>query len=186
MDWRWRRETGSVRRRVCGPRRSAGSRMPPGNAQQRYRIEIEHRLGVRMVALADVVAGEAKNIAHAQSGRAQNVALQRDAVAVAAGELRHRRQSVGDQDGGGGSARHMAIRAGAVGDVDGVDQDRGSGRRVRSARRDRLESGGETSTVTTKRPDLHACSKLKLSRAGASRRPDGGRLRMRAIDHAQP
>jgi hypothetical protein len=31
-----------------------------------------------------------------------------------------------------------------------------------------LESGGETSTVTTKRPDWQACSKPKVSRAGAT------------------
>ena len=31
-----------------------------------------------------------------------------------------------------------------------------------------LESGGETSTVTTKRPDWQACSKPKVSRAGAA------------------
>jgi len=37
-----------------------------------------------MIALTDVVAGKAKNIAHSQGSCAQNVALQRDTVTVAA------------------------------------------------------------------------------------------------------
>ena len=49
-----------------------------------------------------------------------------------------------------------------------------------------LESGGEISTVTTKRPDWQACSKPNVSRAGAARRADDGRRRMRAVDHPQP
>ena len=64
-----------------------------GDAQQRDRIEVEHRLGLRVVALADVVAGQAEDIAHAQGGRAQDVALQRDAIAVAAGDLADRREA---------------------------------------------------------------------------------------------
>ena len=49
-----------------------------------------------------------------------------------------------------------------------------------------LESGGETSTVVTKRPDWQACSKPKLSRAGTA----VGRMAVgyacAAIDHPQP
>ena len=31
-------------------------------------------------------------------------------------------EAVGDQEGGGADARHVAVAAGAVGDVDGIDQ----------------------------------------------------------------
>src|SRR4030067_779 len=65
--------------RLCSPRaaggESAGVAHAPGDAQQRDRIEIEHRLGIGMVALADVVAGEAENIAPAPPGRTPKVGL---------------------------------------------------------------------------------------------------------------
>ena len=55
--------------------------------EQRHGVQIEHRLGLGMVAQLGVVAGQAQNVVDAQHGGAQQVGLQRDAVAVAAGQL---------------------------------------------------------------------------------------------------
>ena len=138
-----------------------------------------------MVALADVVAGEAKNIAHAQSGRAQNVALQRDAVTVATGKLRDRSDPLATR-----MAAAAALDMWQLAPAPSVMLMASTRSRKREARAISTagseESGGETSTVTTKRPDLHACSKLKVSRAGAACGRIGGRGRMRAVDHPQP
>ena len=57
-----------------------------------------------------------------QRGGADQIALQRDAVAVAAGELQDRLDAGLDQHRRGGDRAEMRARAGAVGDVDGVGQ----------------------------------------------------------------
>ena len=138
-----------------------------------------------MVALADIVAGEAKNIAYAQSGCAENVALQCNTIAVSAGELCDRSEPAGDQNGGGGGAGHVAIGAGAVGDIDGVDQiaEAGAARDqhggIGGVGRGDLDGGDET-------PGL---ARLFETEGLACRRgvdADSGRRRMRAVDHLQP
>ena len=55
--------------------------------EQRGGVEVEDRLGLGMVAALHAVAGQAEHVAHAQRGRAQHVALDGDAVVVAAGDL---------------------------------------------------------------------------------------------------
>jgi hypothetical protein len=57
--------------------------------QQRHAVEVEHRLGLRMVAGLHPVAGQAQHVGHAHGRAAQDVALDRDAVLVAAGDLHH-------------------------------------------------------------------------------------------------
>ncbi len=89
--------------------------------EQRHAVEIEHGLGLRMVAVAHTVAGEAQHVADAHRGAAEDVALDRDAVAVAAGDLHHGRVADAGQERADGEARHVAIGAAAVGGVDRVD-----------------------------------------------------------------
>ena len=62
----------------------------PRGLGERARIEIEHRLGLRLVAGVRVVAAQQQEIADAHRGGAHEIALERDAVAVAAGELKDR------------------------------------------------------------------------------------------------
>ena len=58
-----------------------------GGLQQMDGIEVENTFGLRLIAHAGVVAGQAEHVAHAESRRAEQVALDGDAVAVAAGDL---------------------------------------------------------------------------------------------------
>ena len=89
---------------------------------QGRRIDVEHRLGVGLVAGLGVVAGEAQQVAHAAGGGAHQLALQRDAVAVAAGELEDRLDAFAREHRRRDRRRQMRARAGAVGDVDGVGE----------------------------------------------------------------
>ena len=56
-------------------------------SQQRQRVEVEHRLGFRMVARLHAVAGQAQDVGDAERRGAEHVALDRDPVVVAAGDL---------------------------------------------------------------------------------------------------
>ena len=79
--------------------------------EQRHAVEIEHRLRLRMVARLHAVAGQAQHVAHAHRGAAEDVALDRDAVAVAAGDLHDRRVADARQQRADGEARHVAVGA---------------------------------------------------------------------------
>ena len=59
--------------------------------QQRHAVEVEDRLGARLVAGLHAVAGQAHDVGDAHGGSAQHVALDGDAVLVAAGDLHDRR-----------------------------------------------------------------------------------------------
>ena len=87
--------------------------------------EIESRSNTgfasRMVAALHAVAGETQHVADAERRRAEHRALDGDAVIVAAGNLQHRRKADAGQDRADGDARHVTMRAGAVGGVDAVD-----------------------------------------------------------------
>ncbi len=78
------------------------------------------RIGV--VAEGLVIAGQAEQVAHPQRVGAQQVALDRQAVAVAAGHLDDRFQPFLDDDGPGADAGHAHDGGLVVGDVDRVDQ----------------------------------------------------------------
>ena len=101
---------------------SLASRSRRAVSSKRARIEIEHRLGIGLIAGARIVAAQHQQIAHADRRRAQQVALQRDAVAVAAGELEDRLDPCSTSSRRRGHRAEMRPRAGAVGDVDGVGQ----------------------------------------------------------------
>ena len=107
---------------LAAGRQFAAVAQAPRGLEQRARVEIEHRLGVGLIAGARVVAAQHQQIAHAAGSRAQQIALQGDAVAVAAGELQHRLDAVLDQQRGRRHRAEMRARAGAVGDVDRVGE----------------------------------------------------------------
>src|SRR5215831_12697635 len=81
-----------ARRRV----QPAPGQQPPlvahgaGGPDELDAVQVEHGLGVRVVAEPRVVAGHQDHVGDAQGGGGQQVRLERDAVAVAAGDLHDR------------------------------------------------------------------------------------------------
>ena len=92
-----------------------------GDVEQRHAVQIEHRLRLRMIARLHPVAGQAQHVADAHGGAAQDVALNRDAVLVAAGDLHDGRVADARQQGAHRETRHVAVRAAAVGGIDRID-----------------------------------------------------------------
>ena len=91
-----RRVHGGVRdtdEKIGGPAHLAPVRQLPTIADagsrrgQRRRIEIEYRLGVRLISCAGIVPLEQQKIGNAERGRAEELALQGDPISVAAGDL---------------------------------------------------------------------------------------------------
>jgi len=91
------------------------------DTKQRHAVEIEDRLGLRMIAGLHAIACQAQHVAHAHGGPAEDVSLDRDAILVAAGDLHDRRVTDARQQRANRNARHMAIRAASVGRIDGID-----------------------------------------------------------------
>ena len=89
--------------------------------EQRDAVQIEYRLRLRMIARLHAVAGQAQHVAYAHGGAAQDVALNGDAVFVAAGDLHDGRVADARQQRTHRDARHVAIGAAAVGSVDCID-----------------------------------------------------------------
>ncbi len=92
----------------------------PRGLGERARIEIEHRLGVRLVASLGIVAAQQQQIADAEGGCTHQVALERNAVTVAAGELEDRLDAGLDEQRGRCGRRHVGAGTRTVGHVDGV------------------------------------------------------------------
>ena len=89
--------------------------------EQGHGIQVEHGLGLGMVAHLGVVAGEAQDVVNAQHSGTQKVRLQGDAVPVPAGQLEDGVQA-GILQHLAGSQRTQAHNRGLViGDVDEVD-----------------------------------------------------------------
>ena len=63
-----------------------------------------------------------QKVAGAKRGGAHQIGRQRNAVAVAAGDLQHRLMAVPDEQCGRGEARHGGAGGGGVGNIDRVDQ----------------------------------------------------------------
>ncbi len=101
-------------------RQFAGVAKPPRGIEQRTRIEIKHRHGIRLVTGARIVTAQHQQIAHARGCRAQQVALQRDTIAITAGELKNRFDALLHEHGGGSNGAEMGPCAGTVGDIDGI------------------------------------------------------------------
>ena len=88
--------------------------------EQRDGIEVEDRHGAGLVAGLHAVAGQAEDVGDAHRGGAEHVALDGDAVAVAAGDLQHRRVAHAGQKRADADRRHVAVGAGRIDGVDGV------------------------------------------------------------------
>ena len=124
---------------------------PPRGLDQRLRVDVEHRLGVGLVAGLRVVAGEKEEVADAERRRAHHLALQRDAVLVAAGDLQDRLDAGAEEKARCGQRAHMRARAGAVGDIDRVGQALEPAAFCKSSAASH-ETGGASSAVMTNRP----------------------------------
>ncbi len=73
-----------------------------------------------MVTKPLVIACQAEQVAHPESVSAQQVALDRQAVAVAAGHLDDRLQPFIDHDRPGADAGHAHDRGLVIGDIDRI------------------------------------------------------------------
>ena len=157
---------------------SPRSRIADRGLDQRARIEIEHRLGVGLVARARIVAAQHQQIADAERRRAEQIALQREPVAVAAGELQHRLDAALATGSRPPRARPdgRARRPPSVTLTASARPFSGSALASRSSRSH--ETGGVTSAVMTKRPEASAPLALAL-------RPFPF-LRMDDFPHAKP
>ncbi len=85
------------------------------------RVEIEHALGLLVVAHHRVVAGEAEDVGDAHERRRQQVGLQAQTVAVAAGGLEDGVAAAADDLAGDRERAQAHDRALVVGDVQAVD-----------------------------------------------------------------
>ena len=85
------------------------------------RVEIEHALGLLVVAHHGVVAGEAEDVGDAQEGRRQKVGLQPQAVAVAARGLEDGIAAAANDLAGDRQGAHAHHSALVVGHVEAVD-----------------------------------------------------------------
>ena len=125
-----------------------------GGGGEAVGVEVEDAGGVGVVAALGAVAGHQQHVGHAEAAGGEQVALQRDPVAVAARHLHHRVEPLGQQHGAPGEARHPHPRALVVGDVGrvhpaaqepgGLPQPRDVGPpRRRDLRRDREPPGAQ-------------------------------------------
>jgi hypothetical protein len=93
----------------------------PQGPQQLDAVQVEHRLGPRVVAELRVVAGHDQDVADAEGTGAEQVGLQCDAVAVPAGHLHDRLEPSGQHGQTARPAGQPHVRALVVGHVDRVD-----------------------------------------------------------------
>ncbi len=91
-----------------------------GGLDEADAVEVEHGLGAGVVAEPGVVAGHQQHVRDAQRARRDQVRLQREPVAVAAGELHDRLDPRLGRQQAARPARHPHVRARVVGDVHGV------------------------------------------------------------------
>jgi hypothetical protein len=85
------------------------------------RVEVEYAAGLGLVAGGDVVAREAADALDPVQRGADDVGLEREAVAVAADELHHGLHAELLERDCDGHRRGVRVRGGVVGGVDGVD-----------------------------------------------------------------
>ncbi len=132
--WIGRKSKGGANGLIAAPRKTCGgvvSLRPERNfavvahdadgLEQRHGIEVEDGLGAGLVARLHAVAGEAQDVVHAHRRRAEHVALDGDAVLVAAGDLHDRRIAHAGQQRADADRRHVAVGAGGIDGVDAVD-----------------------------------------------------------------
>ena len=93
----------------------------PGAFHQVAAFIVEDGLCLRLIPGGGVVTAQNQQVLYTERSTTQQVGLQGDPVAVAAGELQYRFDPVLEQQTGGDHARHMCACAGAVGNVRGID-----------------------------------------------------------------
>ena len=120
------------------------------------RIEVEDALGLLVVAHHGMVAGEAEDVGDAQESRRQQVGLQTQAVAVAAGGLEDGVAAPAHDLAGDGQGAQAHDRALVVGDVETVDLVLEQVDVVQHASATLVPLGGPISPETTKLPLLQA------------------------------
>ena len=85
-------------------------------------VEIEHAACLGLVAGGHVVAGQAADVLHPVHRRAHQLGLEREPVAVAAGQLHHRLDAGLDQPDGDRQRRGVRVRGRVVGRVERVHE----------------------------------------------------------------
>ena len=98
-----------------------------GHLQQTHRFQFVHRLGIRLIASPHRIAREAQHIANAQGVGPQQLRLQGNPVAVAAGELQHGFNAEIQQQPAHRQAAHAHHGPAAIGDIHRIHQRRQQG-----------------------------------------------------------
>ena len=119
-EWRAAKEQARAHAEFASGQKPALVAQDARGLQERHAVQIAHGLRVRMVAHDGAVAGEAEQVAYAQCRRAQDVALDRNSVPVAASDLHHRLAARLQQQRRNAEAGHVAVGAAAIGDVDRI------------------------------------------------------------------
>jgi hypothetical protein len=83
-------------------------------------VKIKDALGLGLVAGGHVVAGQAEHILHPHCRRAQNIALNGNAIAVAATYLQDSFIAGPSQQSTAAHTAHMAVGPGTIGGINGV------------------------------------------------------------------
>ena len=150
---------------------------------QMDRVEIEHALGLLVIAHHRVVAGEAEDVGDAQERGRQQVGLQAQAVAVAAGGLEDGVAAAAHDLAGHRQGAQAHDRALVVGDVQAVDTCPSAGRCRAACARHWCPSAGRSRRRRRSyrccrrrgRCPLHLAPHLRLCRNPARRlRRDAG------------
>jgi hypothetical protein len=87
---------------------------------QATRIEVEDRFGLRLVARPWIVSGQQQEVVNSAGRCAHEIRRKRDAIAVAAGELQNRFDSIARQNRSRGERAHMGAGTCPVGHIDRV------------------------------------------------------------------
>ena len=88
--------------------------------QQPHRLEFIHGPGLRLIAGAHGITGEAKHIAQTEGVGPQQIRLQGNPVAIPAGQLQHGLNACIEQQAAHRQAAHPHHRSAAIGHVDGM------------------------------------------------------------------
>ena len=97
------------------------SRMSRASFEQVDRLEIEDGLRVGLIAALRIVAAQDQQVLDALRCGADQVARERDAIAIAARDLQDRLVTVRGEDRGGREAADRGLAGRGVGHVDRVD-----------------------------------------------------------------
>ncbi len=114
----------------------------PRRPQQLHGVEVEHAARFGMIAELLMIAGQEQHVGDAERGGAEQIGLQRQAVAIAALQLHHRLDVFFEREHAAGQTREPHHRALIVGDVGGVDPVVQRARAACGSHRDRPRAAG--------------------------------------------